>query len=139
MKEFYFSIHKVHTFLHILHTKQHFVSGKMGYTYKFLWTRKVEQLYHSKVIACDDVEAGVRHTSTGYICLICVPGPDPHHLIPEDTTETPKHVNTAVLQQPLRTITLLTQLDFIFILVRNRQLLPRSSIIKVHQAAKQEI
>lgn len=49
---------------------------------KFLWTRKVEQLYHSKVIACHDVEAGVRHTSAGYVCLFCVPGPDPHHLIP---------------------------------------------------------
>lgn len=49
---------------------------------KFLWTGKVEQLYHSKVIACHDVEAGVRHTSAGYVCLICVPGPDPHHLIP---------------------------------------------------------
>lgn len=57
-------------------TQKTFVLGK------FLWTGKVEQLYHSKVIACDNVDAGVRDTSTGNICFICVPRPNAHHLVP---------------------------------------------------------
>lgn len=49
---------------------------------KFLWTWKVEQLHHSKVITGDDVDARVRHTGAGHVSFICVPGPDPHHFIP---------------------------------------------------------
>lgn len=39
-------------------------------THKFLWTRKVEQLHHSEVIARDDVKARVGHAGTGDIRLV---------------------------------------------------------------------
>lgn len=54
-------------------------------TYKFLWTREVEQLHHSKVIACDDVKARVGHAGTGDVGFVCVAGPDSYDLVPKDT------------------------------------------------------
>lgn len=56
-----------------------------NHTYKLLWTWKVKQLYHSKVIACDDVKARVGHTGTGDVGFVCVAGPDPYDLVPKDT------------------------------------------------------
>lgn len=56
-----------------------------NHTYKLLWTWKVEQLYHSKVVACDNVKARVGNTGTGDVCFVSVTGPDPNNLVPEDT------------------------------------------------------
>lgn len=75
----------------------HYSKKKMKYTYKFLWTGKVEQLYHSKVITCDNVDARVRDTSTGYIRFIRVPRPDAHHLVPQDTTDNNTRYNTSLM------------------------------------------
>lgn len=53
-------------------------------TYKLVWTRKVKELDHSKVIACDYIKAWVGDTGTGDVCFVCVPRPDADHLVPED-------------------------------------------------------
>lgn len=56
-----------------------------NHTYKFLWTEKVKQLYHPKIIARDDVKARVGHAGTGDVCFVSVTGPDPYDLVPKDT------------------------------------------------------
>lgn len=55
-----------------------------SHTHKLLRTWKVKQLYHPKVVACDNVKAWVGHTGTGDVCFVRVTGPDPDHLIPKD-------------------------------------------------------
>lgn len=66
-------------------------------TYKLLRTWKVKQLYHSKVIACDDVKARVGHTGTGDVCFVSVTGPDPHDLVPKDTRHRQRKKDTFTL------------------------------------------
>lgn len=67
--------------------------AKTSYTYKLLWTWKVEQLYHSKVITRDDIEARVGDAGTRYVSFVCVAGPNSHNLIPQYTAWIQTHSN----------------------------------------------
>lgn len=60
-------------------------TGSRKLTYKLLGAGEVEEFDEAEVVSADQVEAGVRHTGTVHVGLLCVPRPNAQNLVAKDT------------------------------------------------------